>query len=183
MQERLLVWADRHSMAANTGLCLSGIIFITLLNERVSYQSCCGPWSLIMSLEDLSSHPNSKNRTWNRILFCLPGTSAGQQNTVWLWEFACLLALTTLRLQLPWPGMWTETQRKSPRSLEAIKRKPSVPYLAGWNFFPGTKSERKDWFLEAGAQQEGRQAGSLIHTALFNKTTDRPSLAPPRSPC
>lgn len=99
------------------------------------------------SLYNRSSRPNSKNKTWDLILFVFREHLQGSKARSGSENLHGLLAFTILHLQLPWPGMLTETRRKSPYSLEEIIRKPSVPYLSGWNFFPGTKSESKDWFL------------------------------------
>lgn len=144
MQERRLAWANRHRTTLDTGLWRSGIIPRALLNKRLSYQSC--QWSLNISFSIISPLILTL-RTKLEISSCLSSGNicrAAKPNPEHL---RGLLTFVILHLQLPFPGMLTETQRKPPRSLEEIKRKPSVPYLVGWNFFPGTKSERKDWFL------------------------------------
>lgn len=148
MQERPPVWADRHGPPADPGLGLSGRIPVALLNKGFPYQGCLwslsiglyvSMWSLLPSQlqeQNLKSHP-----------VCLPGTSAGQQSPVWLCESAWFIGFynlaspATLSRNVDW------NPQKAPRLSEEIKRKPSVAYLAGCNFFLGTKSERKDWFL------------------------------------
>lgn len=51
---------------------------------------------------------------------------AGRQSGVHFWAF------------------WLITK---PREIRLDDLKMFQKYLVGWNFFPGTKSERKDWFL------------------------------------
>lgn len=158
MQERSLVWADWHSTPTDTGLCRPGMIPIALLNKRRSWSE-----SPVLPeykpLCDLSSRPDSKNKTWNLILFVFREHLQGSEAQSGSEHLHGLVAFTILHLQLPWPGMLTGTQRKSPDSAEAVKRKPSVPYLVGCNFVPGLSQKgRTDFFKQEHSKRAGRQA-------------------------
>lgn len=111
------------------------------------------------SLYDASSGPNSKNKTCNLILFVFPEHLQGSEAQSGPENLHGLLAFTVLHLQPPWPGMLTETQRKSPAALKEMKRKPSVPYLVGCNFFLGlSRKGRTDFFKQEHSKRAGRQA-------------------------
>lgn len=71
-----------------------------------------GPWTHL-SIRSLLSSP-LQEQNWKPHPVCLPGTSAGQRSPVWLSEYAWLIGFTILHLQLPWPGVLTETRRQSP---------------------------------------------------------------------
>lgn len=95
-----------------------------------------------------------------------------------------------LHIQQPLPGMLPETRGATPDSLKAEKERPSVLPL-GQQLLPQEEDRRvahavgkeAEVPLSNTTERASRQAGRLKHTALFNKTADRPSLAPPRSPC
>lgn len=156
MQERWLAWANRHCMAIDTGLWRSGIIPRALLNKRLSYQSC--QWSLNISLSIISPLILTL-RTKLEISSCLSSRNICRAANPNPEHLRGLLTFIISHLQLPCPGMLTETQRKPPRSLEEIKRKPSVPYLVGWTSSRGlSRKGRTDFFKQEHSKRAGRQA-------------------------
>lgn len=94
-----------------------------------------------------------------------------------------------LYIQQPQPGMFPETCGATPASLKAEKERPCVLPLR--QQLLSQEEDRRvaravgkgSWGPFKQHKRASRQAGRLKHTALFNKTADRPSLAPPRSPC
>lgn len=152
--------------------------------------SPCSPNTPLCSL---SSCPVSRNKTWSFITLTfwehpqVRGVQAGfgnlQDRLPASKDFAYPAASAW---NVAW-NLWSDS-----RFPEGGKRKTLCPTSQAAASFPGggpSRCSRRavgkgSWGpFKLHNKRASRQAGRLKHTALFNKTADRPSLAPPRSPC